>query len=81
MQNTRKMMKEIIGKKKCNIEKLPKHLIVDKIKINDAKSIVKKINEFLLNIGPNLANKIPQSDVTFKSYLPAANTTLNEKLC
>ena len=32
-------MKEITGKRKCNNETLPKHVIVDKIEINDAKSI------------------------------------------
>ena len=36
-------MKEIIGKRKCNNEALPKHLIVDKIEINDAKAIAEKI--------------------------------------
>ena len=71
-------MKEIIGKKKCNNETLPKHLIVDKIEIHDAKSIAEKFNEFFVNIGPNLANKIPQCNLTFKSYLPTVNTTLKE---
>ena len=78
IQNTWKIMKEIIGKKKCNNETLPKHLIVDKIEIHDAKSIAEKFNEFFVNIGPNLANKIPQCNLTFKSYLPTVNTTLKE---
>ena len=39
-------MKEIIGKKKCNKETSPKHLIVDKIEIHDAKSIAEKCNDF-----------------------------------
>ena len=71
-------MKEVFGKKKCNNETLPKHLIVDKSEINDAKSIAEKYNEFFVNIGLNLANKIPQCDLTFESYLPTVNTTLNE---
>ena len=44
-------MKEIIGKKKCDHEKLPKHLIVDKTEINDAKSIanfLSTLNQILL---------------------------------
>ena len=69
-------MKEIIGKKKCNNETLPKHLIVDKIEMHDAKSIAEKFNEFFVKIGPHLANKIPQCKLTFKSYLPTVNTTL-----
>ena len=71
-------MKELIIKKKCNDETLPKHLIVDKIEIDDAKSIAERFNEFFVNIGPNLANKIPQCDLTFKSYLPTVNTTLRK---
>ena len=39
----------------------------------------KKFNEFYVNVGPNLAKKIPQSDLNFESYLPKVNTTLNEK--
>ena len=30
-------------------------------------------------MSPNLAKKIPQSDLNFESYLPKVNTTLNEK--
>ena len=78
IRNTRKIMKEIIGKKKCNNETLPKHLIVDKIEIHDAKSIAEKFNEFFVNIGPNLARKIPQCNLTFKSYFPTVNTILKE---
>ena len=52
IRNTWKIMKEVIGKKKCNNEKpKPKHQIVDKIAINDAKSIAEKFNEFFVNIG------------------------------
>ena len=57
---------------------LPNHLIVDKIEINDAKSTAKKFNKFVVNIGPNLANKMLQSDLSFKSNLPTVNITLNE---
>ena len=57
IRNTWKIMKEIIGKKKCN---------------NEA------FNKSFVNIGPNLANKIPQCDLTFQSYFPTVNTTLKE---
>ena len=71
-------MTEIIGKKERNNKTLPEHLIVYEIEISDAKSIAEKFNEFFVNIGPDLANKIPQRDLTFKSYLPTVNTTLKE---
>ena len=67
-------MKEIIG----NNETLPQHLIVDRMEISDAKSIAKKFNKRFVNIRLNFANKIPKNGLTFKSYLPKVNTTLNE---
>ena len=73
-------MKEKHSKKKCNNGTLPKHLIVDKIEIHDAKSIAEKFNDFFVNIGPNLANKTPQCNLTFKSYLPSVNSTLKESV-
>ena len=51
-------MKEIIDKKKCNNETLPKHLMADEIEIHDAKSIAEIFSGFFVNNGPNLANKI-----------------------
>ena len=66
----------IIGKKKFMNQVLPKQILVDKFEINDTKSIAEK---FYVNVGPNLAKKIPQSDLNFESYLPKVNTTLNEK--
>ena len=71
-------MKEVICKKKRNNETLPKHLIVDKTEIYDAQSIAEKFKEFFVNIGSNLAKKIPLCDLTFKSHLPTVNTTLNK---
>ena len=65
-----------MAKKKCNNETLFKHLIVDRTEIHDAKSIPEKFNECFLNLGPNLANKISQCDLAFKSYLPTVDTTL-----
>ena len=41
-------MKEILGKKKYINQVLPKQILVDKIKINDAKSIAENFNEFML---------------------------------
>ena len=78
MRNTWKIIKEIIGKKKCSNVTLLKHLIVDKNEIHDAKSIAEKFNEIFVNIEPNLAKKILQCDLIFKSYLRTVNTTLKE---
>ena len=48
------------------------------MEISDAKPITKKFNKFFVNIRLNLADKIPKSGLTFKSYLPKVNATLNE---
>ena len=73
-----KIMKEIIGKNKCNSKMLPKQILVDKIEVDEARSIAEKFNEFYVNVGPNLAKKIPQSDINFESYFPKLNATLKE---
>ena len=78
IRGTWKIMKEIIGKKKCNSQILPKQILVDKIEVNDARSIAEKFNEFFVNVGPNLAKIILQSDINFESYLPKVNATLKE---
>ena len=73
IRGTWKIMKEIIGKKKCNSQILPKQILVDKIEVNDARSIAEKFNEFYVNVGPNLAKKIPQSDINFESSKSECN--------
>ena len=57
IRNTWKIMKEIIGKKKCNNETLPKHLIVDKIEIHNAKFLQKSLTNFLSTLGRILKTK------------------------
>ena len=47
----------MIGKKICSNETLPKHLIVDKIEIHDAKSIAEKLMNFLSKLGQILLTR------------------------
>ena len=37
-------------------------------------------NRFFINVGSNLANKIPPSSTNFESYLPNITTALSDKL-
>ena len=75
-----KTMKEIIGKSnKVFHQNLPNNLKINKKSITDEKIIADKFNEFFINIGSNLAAKIPPSNVNFDSYLPHLCTTLAEK--
>ena len=71
-------MKEIIGKSKNINDTFPKQIIVDQIEINDAQSIADKFNEYYVNVGPSLASKIPEGDISYGSYLPEVAITLRE---
>ena len=76
-RNTWRIIKEIIGKKKCNSTVVSKHITVNNIKYM-MLILLRKIYRFLFNLGPNLAPKIPQSDRSYQSYLPKTIATLNE---
>ena len=78
IKNTWKVMKEIIGKSKNINDTFPKQIIVEQIEINDAQSIADKFNEYYVNVGPSLASKIPEGDISYRSYLPEAAITLDE---
>ena len=68
-------MKEIIGKKKCNNETLPKHLIVDKIEIHDAKSIAEKFNEKFNGLDVNIVTSV--YEFIKKQLLKIFNESIN----
>ena len=72
-------MKEIIGKSKVFHRNLPNNLKINKKSITDKKIIADKFNEFLINIGSNLAAKIPPCNMNFDSYLPQVCTIFGEK--
>ena len=67
-------MKEIIGKSKVIHQNLPNNLKINKTSITDKKIIADKFNKFFINIGLNMAAKIPPSNMNFDSYLPHACT-------
>ena len=41
--------------------------------ITDPNEIANNFNEYFVNVGPKLADKIPPSNMNFSSYLPANN--------
>ena len=63
-------MKVIIGNSKAYNDKFPKSLDIDKRNIFGKKTIAEKFNSYYINVGCNLATKIPSSNTSFKSYLP-----------
>ena len=51
----------------------PKHVFNDGIKIDDPKEMAEVFNNYFVNIGPNLAHNIPDSNKDFHSYLTNRN--------
>ena len=56
-------MKEITGRSKVFHQNLPNNLKINKKSITDKKIIADKFNEFFINIGSNLAAKMPPSNI------------------
>ena len=59
VKRTWDIMKEITGKGKLKSKSLPEKITVDNTKIESKEKIAKQFNNFFINIGPNLAGKIP----------------------
>ena len=72
-------MKDVIGKTKINENRLPKKIALGNKEITDQKTVAKKFNEFYVNVGPNLASKIPQNNNDYKSYMPDITTLFDEQ--
>ena len=72
-------MKAVIGKSKICNDKFPKRLDINKEEITDKKTIAETFNKFFINIGSNLADKIPPSSTNFESYLSNITTALSGK--
>ena len=66
------LIREIIGAKKEKLQ-IPDYFKVDKNIITNNLDIANGFNDFFSNIGPNLASEIPDSDVTYDSYLSESN--------
>ena len=79
IKNTWKTLKDVIGKTKINENRLPKKIALENKEITDQKTVAEKFNEFYVNVGPNLASKIPQNNNDYKSYLPDITTLFDEQ--
>ena len=69
---------EVIGKRRGTCNSFPKTLIIDKVEINDTKTIANLFNNFFAKVGLNLVSKIPKSDRNFEAYISKVNTRLYE---
>ena len=69
-QKTWKVINELLGKTPKSTFKSPKTLVSDEnCVIDNPKEIVEKFNDYFSKVGPNLAEKIPQTNKTFDHYL------------
>ena len=67
-KKTWQVINEIIGKTEIKSINLPRRIIVDNIETYDKKIISEKFNNYFINVGPTLAERIPPSENNFKSY-------------
>ena len=58
VKKTWQIIKEALGKEKCNQHRFPTKIVVDKESITNIHSIAENFNKFFTEIGPNLADKI-----------------------
>ena len=65
---TWKILYEIINKKRSKT-KNPSSFIYNDKEINDPVKIANKFCEFFTNIGPNLAGKIPNTHLSYHTFL------------
>ena len=80
IKKTWSIMKEAIGKMKQVNNNLPRRLIINNKEIYAKKTIAESFNNYFINVGPNLASKIPPCTEQFDSYLKPNNHVLEESV-
>ena len=76
IEKTWEIIKDSIGKGKCNNQNFPKKVIVDNTATTDEPQIAENFNKFFTEIGPKLAKEIETSTIKFEDYLEQCNTIL-----
>ena len=71
IKNTWKVINEALHSK--NDTDPPKYVFKDDRKVDDPAEIAEVFNEYFVNIGPNLANNIPNSNTNFRNFLKDQN--------
>jgi hypothetical protein len=72
------VINQLIGKNKCSNNNLPQKLKIDGKIISNKETIVEKLNDYFLEVGPKLADKIPIITTNFKSYIKPTNISMKE---
>ena len=79
-KKTWEIMKEITGKAKTASNSLPKMIKTESDYVFQEKTIAQEFNNFFINIGPNLADKITNSNSKFEDYLKKSDQTINNDI-
>ena len=69
VKKTWDVIKEVIGSTKSTSHTLPKRLIINNVEVLEKKKIAEHFNRYFVNIGQNLASKIPTSQKNFQDFL------------
>ena len=77
-KKTWKIMKEIIGKTKNTNDSFPRKILINNTEIFKKEQIAKEFNKYFVNVGSNLAAKIPSSEKHFSEYIDKSGVILNE---
>ena len=72
VKSTWKVINEALKTKTDNVP--PKHILKDGLKVDDPPKIAEAFNDFFVNLGPNLADQIPNSNTDFHTFLRNRNS-------
>ena len=64
-KKTWEVIKEAIGRTKLKSNDFPRKLLINKNEIYDRDTIANSFNDYFVNVGSNLAGKIPSSEKHF----------------
>ena len=77
-KKTWEVIKEAIGRTKIKGSDFPRKLLINKNEIYDRDVIANSFNDYFVNVGSNLAAKIPSSEKHFSDYLNQTEHVLIE---
>ena len=78
-KKTWEVLKEAIGRTQLKSNDFPRKLLINKNEIYDRDIMANSFNDYFVNVGSNLAGKIPSSEKHFSDYLTQTEHVLIEQ--
>ena len=72
-------MKELIGKVTLKSLNVPRKITVNKVDLFDQAKIALEFNSFFINIGKNLASKVPNASTPFEYFVNKSDFVMETK--